>query len=183
MNNSDDFVSLINAVNYTLRHKFNRSTGDKVYILGSEVTMDEKGEYMALFNEFRVNADIPETARGWLWTHTIKMVQNGEVAKASANFYKFLEDHQLDQRIPISLSCTELPIAAEYDPKMFANYTFLDPNLALAELLVMRAEQRVNQTAHEKYIGWKSGVHEYMKECCAGGPCDKCCEGFNCTAK
>lgn len=189
-NDDHDFVSLMNAVNQTFIDSGVGRGGD-VYILGSAVTMSRAGEYSDLFDYFDVNANIPEEDRGLLWKNVILKVQQNDPVKlkeASEYLYGFLDKFNITAPLPVSLSCTELPVAAQANMERYnsGKYSFVDPNEALAELLVKRAEERTQELAPEQYKGWKSGIGRFKDTCCVEDGetwnCEgKCCQGYDCS--
>jgi len=180
-NAGHDFVSLINAVNLSFVQQ-GVDVGGQVYILGSALTMSPEGEYRELFDRYDVNPGNLDKA--YLWQNTVLKVQSHQIELASHNLYKFLEENNVSKTTPVSLSCTELPVAAQYNKEKYKQYNFVDPNQALAEELVHRGMERAEKLQPELYAGWQSGIRQFQDTCCANADdkqCDLCCKEFNCT--
>ncbi|CAE8677026.1 unnamed protein product [Polarella glacialis] len=144
--------------------------------------MGDKGEYSKLFNIYSVNPGI--TDYDYLWQNVILKVQSDQIDLASKNLYSFLEQNKISKETPVSLSCTELPVAAQHNMEMYHKYTFVDPNQALAEQLINRAMQRTEKIEPELYKGWQNGIQQFKNTCCANAEdkkCDLCCKGFKCA--
>ena len=167
--------------------------GSNIYVLGSAVTMSDKGEYKVLWEDsksnWNINEGIPDSDKGWLWDNVILEVQKDNKQLAHDNMKEFLQKYVKDKSAPISLTCTELPIAV-LDPstqKEIEGYIFIDPNEELAKGLVERSEERLKEMEPEDYAGWKSGIRNYEIKCCnttnkdkGGKDCSLCCEGKDC---
>jgi aspartate/glutamate racemase len=193
LNEYPGFVSIIGAVHKAFKRE--SKPGSPIFVLGSAVTMSDVGEYKVLWgdskNDWKINQGIPASERGWLWDHVILEVQKDNKQLAHENLKAFLIKYVKDKSTPISLSCTELPIAAkDANGKFIEGYKFIDPNEELAKAVVERGEERLKEMEPEKYAGWKSGVEQYEKKCCEatnanlfGIPksCSLCCEGKDCA--
>ena len=192
LNNNYMFVSIINMVHQAFKRMAEPESN--IYVLGSAVTMSDKGEYKVLWEDsksnWNINEGIPDSDKGWLWDNVILEVQKDNKQLAHDNLKKFLQKYVKDKNAPISLTCTELPIAV-LDPstqKIIEGYIFIDPNEELAKGLVERSEQRLKEIEPEDYAGWKSGIANYEDKCCnttntdeVGPDCGLCCEGKDCA--
>lgn len=163
--------------------------GSEIFILGSAVTMGEKGEYGSLWQDgWKINNGIEASERGWLWDNVILKVQQGNDELAHENLKSFLAKHVRNSTTPVALSCTELPIAAKKaDGNFIDGYNFIDPNLELAKAVIARGEERLKKFQPESYAGWMMGVKNFEEKCCdrtnadeGGRQCTKCCEGKAC---
>jgi aspartate/glutamate racemase len=191
MNDTIKFVSIVKAVKDTIAAELEQTGSKDVFVLGSAVTMTEEGEYKALFKPFtdwNVNEGLEtEKDRGWLWENVILKVQQGQSVLAHNNFVEFLEKFiPADYDGPISLSCTELPIAAISPDtgKFVEGYNFIDPNLELAKALVTRAEEIVQEKTPEQWDGYTCGVDTFIELCCDkddNTTCTSCCEDKACA--